>query len=153
MDYFWEGVSKLDTFSFLDKTKHHNYNIYCMDRKEELSLELTNRLKELFVEDFDKVNGAKNDVNDYLESIDIHNKYDYNEFCSDFLKVSEKLIHSLTISDIQNADAGFIMGEIMTIMVKYKIMDSEPDDTQRLHKLLQHELKTRIARKNINDSS
>ena len=124
-----------------------------MDRKEELSLELANRLKELFVEDYEKVNSAKDDINVYLESIDIDNKYDYNEFCSDFLRVSEKLIHSLTVTDIQNADAGFIMGEIMAIMVKYKIMDSEPDETQRLHKLIQHELRTKVARGNIDDSS
>ena len=117
-----------------------------MDKKEELSLELTNRLKDLFVNDYEKVNGAKDDVNGYLDSIDVNNKYEYNEFCSDFLKVSEKLIHSLTLSDIQNADAGFIMGEIMTIMVKYKIMDSEPDESKRLSKLIQHELRTKVAR-------
>jgi len=123
-----------------------------MNRKEELSLELTNRLKELFVNDYDKVNDAKDNVNGYLESIDVDNKYDYNEFCADFIRVSEKLIHSLTLSDIENADAGFIMGEIMTIMVKYKIVDSEPDETQRLHKLIQHELRTKVAR-NINIDS
>ena len=117
-----------------------------MDEKEALSLELTGRLKELFVEDYDKVNGAKNDVNEYLISIDVDNKYEYNEFCNDFLKISEKLIHSLTLVDIKNADAGFIMGEIMTIMVKYKIVDSEPDETKRLSKLIQHELRTKIAR-------
>ncbi len=117
-----------------------------MDEKETLSSELTDRLKELFVEDYDKVNNAKDNVNEYLTSIDIDNKYAYNEFCSDFLRVSKKLIHSLTLADIKNADAGFIMGEIMTIMVKYKIVDSEPDETKRLHKLIQHELRTKVAR-------
>ena len=125
-----------------------------MNEKESLSLELTDRLKELFVEDYDKVNSAKDNVNEYLTSIEVDNKYEYNEFCSDFLRVSEKLIHSLTLSDIKNADAGFIMGEIMTIMVKYKIVDSEPDETKRLHKLLQHELRTKVARNiDIDDSS
>ena len=117
-----------------------------MDKKEELSKELSERLKELFVNDFDKVDGAKNDINVYLESINVETRYDYNEFCSDFLKVSDKLIHSLTLADIQNVDAGFIMGEIMSIMVKYKIMDSEPDETKRLHKMIQHELRSKIAR-------
>ena len=118
-----------------------------MDRKEELSLELENRLKEMFVEDYEKVNGAKDGVNAYLDNLEVENKYEYNEFCNDFLKVSDKLIHSLTVHDIENADSTFIMGEIMSIMVKYKIMDSEPDETQRLHKLIQHELKSKIARK------
>jgi len=118
-----------------------------MDRKEELSLELSNRLKEMFVDDYEKVNGAKNNVNEYLDNLGVDNKYEYNEFCNDFLKVSEKLIHSLTVHDIENANSTFIMGEIMSIMVKYKIMDSEPDETQRLHKLIQHELKSKIARK------
>jgi len=117
-----------------------------MDKKEELSKELSERLKELFVNDFDKVDGAKNDINVYLESIDVETRYNYNEFCTDFLKVSDKLIQSLTLADIQNVDAGFIMGEIMSIMVKYKIMDSEPDETKRLHKMIQHELRSKIAR-------
>ena len=65
---------------------------------------------------------------------------------SDFLKVSDKLIQSLTVHDIENADSTFIMGEIMSIMVKYKIMDSEQDETKRFHKLIQHELKSKIAR-------
>lgn len=117
-----------------------------MDLKEELAQELSDRLKELFVNDFDKVNGAKNDINIYLESLDIDSRYTYNDFCADFLRVSEKLIQSLTLSDIQNVDSMFIMAEIMSIMVKYKIMDAEPDETQRLHKLIQHELRTKVAR-------
>ena len=117
-----------------------------MDKKEELSIELNNRLKELFVNDFDKVDGAKNDINGYLESIDVETRYSYNEFCADFLKVSDKLIHSLTLSDIQNVDAGFIMGEIMSIMVKYKILESEPDENKRLQKMIQHELRSKVAR-------
>ena len=117
-----------------------------MDRKEELSLELSNRLKEMFVDDYDKVNGAKNDVNKYLENLNVSNKYEYNEFCNDFLKVSDKLMLTLNVHDIENADSTFIMGEIMSIMVKYKIMDSEQDETKRFHKLIQHELKSKIAR-------
>jgi len=117
-----------------------------MDRKEELSLELENRLKEMFVEDYEKVNGAKDGVNAYLDNLEVENKYEYNEFCNDFLKVSDKLIHSLTVHDIENADSTFIMGEIMSIMVRYKIMDSEQDETKRFHKLIQHELKSKIAR-------
>jgi len=117
-----------------------------MDRKEELSLELSNKLKEMFVDDYEKVNVAKNSVNEYLENLNVSNKYEYNEFCNDFLKVSDKLIHTLNVHDIENADSTFIMGEIMSIMVKYKIMDSEQDETKRFHKLIQHELKSKIAR-------
>ena len=120
-----------------------------MDAKEELLEELTNRLKELFVDNYDMVNNSKNDINTYLESINVNTKYEYNEFCSDFLRVSDKLIHSLSLADIQNVNATFIMGEIMSIMVKYKIMDSEPDESKRLHKLIQHELRTKVIRNSI----
>jgi len=125
-----------------------------MNTKEELLETLTNRLKELFVDNYDMVNHSKDDINTYLESINVNNKYEYNEFCADFLKVSDKLIHSLSLNDIQNVDATFIMAEIMSIMVKYKIMDSEPDESKRLHKLIQHELRTKVVKNNIDiDSS
>lgn len=117
-----------------------------MGTKEELSEELAIRLKELFVEDYDKVNSAKDNINVYLESINVDNKYNYNDFCTDFLKVSEKLIQSLSLSDIQNVDSMFLMGEIMSIMVKYKIMDSEQDEAKRLQKIIQHELRTKTIR-------
>lgn len=117
-----------------------------MGTKEELAEELSIRLKELFVEDYDKVNSAKDNINVYLESIDVSTRYNYNDFCADFLKVSEKLIQSLTISDIQSIDSLYLMGEIMSIMVKYKIMDSEPDETKRLHKIIQHELRSKTVR-------
>jgi hypothetical protein len=120
-----------------------------MGTKEELLETLTNRLKELFVDNYEMVNNSKDDINTYLESIDVDTKYEYNEFCSDFLKISDKLIHSLSMTDIQNVDATYIMAEIMSIMVKYKIMDSEPDENKRLHKLIQHELRTKVVKKNI----
>jgi len=117
-----------------------------MNTKEALLEELSTRLKDMFVEDYDKVNGAKNDINVYLESIGIKTKYNYNDFCSDFLKVSDNLIQSLTLEDIINVDSTIILGEVMSIMVKYKIMDNEPDEEKRLHKILQHELKTKMVR-------
>lgn len=117
-----------------------------MVNKDSLSNELENRLKELFVEDFDKVNIAKDNINTYLESINIENKYEYNEFCADFLKVSKKMINSLSLSDIQNLDTLYIMGEIMSVMVKYKILESEPDETKRSYMLIQHELRSNMVR-------
>ena len=117
-----------------------------MDTKEELLEALTDRLKELFVDNYDMVNGSKDDINIYLESINVDTRYEYNEFCTDFLKVSDKLITSLPLTDIQTVDPTFIMGEIMSIMVQYKIMDSEPDENKRLHKLIQHELRTKQVR-------
>lgn len=117
-----------------------------MDTKEELLEALTDRLKELFVDNYDMVNGSKDDINIYLESINVDTRYEYNEFCADFLKVSDKLITSLPLTDIQTVDPTFIMGEIMSIMVQYKIMDSEPDENKRLHKLIQHELRTKQVR-------
>jgi hypothetical protein len=124
-----------------------------MNTKEALLEELSTRLKDMFVEDYDKVNGAKNDINVYLESIGIKTKYNYNDFCSDFLKVSDNLIQSLTLEDIINVDSTIILGEVMSIMVKYKIMDNEPDEEKRLHKILQHELKTKMVREGKIDSS
>jgi hypothetical protein len=124
-----------------------------MDTKEALLEELSTRLKDMFVEDYDKVNGAKNDINVYLESIGIKTKYNYNDFCSDFLKVSDNLIQSLTLEDIINVDSTIILGEVMFIMVKYKIMDNEPDEEKRLHKILQHELRTKMVREGRIDSS
>jgi len=116
-----------------------------MGKKEELVEELTNRLKEMFVDDYEKVYGIKEDINIYLESLDVV-KYEYNEFCSDFLKISNKLIQSLSLSDIQNVDSTYIMGEIMSVMVKYKILESEPDESKRLQKMIQHELRSKVAR-------
>jgi hypothetical protein len=124
-----------------------------MNTKEALLEELSTRLKDMFVEDYDKVNGAKNDINVYLESIGIKTKYNYNDFCSDFLKVSDNLIQSLTLEDIINVDSTIILGEVMSIMVKYKIMDNEPDEEKRLHKILQHELRTKMVREGKIDSS
>ena len=123
-----------------------------MVSRSELSTELMERLKDLFVNDFDKVNNAKENINVYLESIEIENKYSYNDFCADFLKVSERLIESLSPQDIESLDAMFIMGEIMSVMVKYKIIESEKDESLRLQKIIQHELRTKNI-KGYNNSS
>lgn len=116
-----------------------------MNKKELIIEELTLKLKEMFVEDFDKVNGAKESINEYLLSINVESAYNYNDFCSDFLKVSDKLLTSLAESDLQSLEAPYIMSEIMSIMVRYKIMESEEDGDIRSYKLMQHELRMKTA--------
>lgn len=114
-----------------------------MKDKETIITDLENRLKEMFVDDFDKVNDARNNINNHLINIEVNNKYEYNEFCADFLRITEKLLNSLSVEDIETIDFTFIMGEILSIMIKYKIFETETDEKTRLQKLIHHELKIR----------
>jgi len=92
-----------------------------MNKKELIIKEITLKLKEMFVEDYVRVNDAKESINDYLLSIDVLCIYDYNDFCSNFLKVSDKLLYSLAEDDLQNVDITHIVSEIISTMVKCKM--------------------------------
>ena len=113
----------------------------------ELSEELKMRLKEMFVEDYDKVNDAKNNINIYLKSINIDDEYNYNDFCNGFLEISDTLIQTLSTQKTQTIDSIFIIGEIMSIMVKQKIHESNSDENKKLYKIFQHELRTKTIRR------
>lgn len=119
-----------------------------MSEKDELLEEITGRLKQMFVDDYDKVKSAKDNVNTYLESIDVEGRYDYNEFCNRFLEISDKLINSLSMDEIRGINAPYIMGEVLSIMVKYKIMDGDDTDDDKLQKIIQHELRLKDVRGN-----
>lgn len=112
-----------------------------MNVKNNIVEELNDKLKELFVDQFDKVNGAKDEINKYLDSMDIESKYEYNSFCSDFLKVASNLLDSLTISDLQKMNIEYFVNEILSIMINYKIVEGEADDEKKLEKMIKHELK------------
>ena len=127
-----------------------------MNIKENISEELSERLKSMFVDDYDKVNGAKEDINSYLDSINVNDKYDYNSFCHDFLNISSNLLENLTDNDIQNMDFMYFINEILSVMVNYKILndnDGKIDEETKVANLLRHELRMRgIDKRNLDDS-
>lgn len=115
-----------------------------MDNKNnELTDELIKKLQSMFVDDFDKVNCAKNDINVYLESLGVVTKYTYNEFCKDFMDISANIIQTFNLDDIYSQGSDYIIKEILYNIVIFKIKNSGESEMKIAQQILSHELSTK----------
>lgn len=111
-----------------------------MDTKQELLDKIKNNLSEMFVNDFDKINDARLNVNQYLEHIGINYNYDYNEFCVDFMDKSIKVINLLNDEELINLNSNIFVTDTISYMIKNKIVDMVDDNSKRNDLIIQHEL-------------
>lgn len=82
------------------------------------------RLIELFVEQFEKIDSAKNHINNYLSNNDIDFKYDYDEFCRHFLEETNLLFNYLNDEDVEKMNMERYIQTILSLMVEDKAIDS-----------------------------
>lgn len=111
-----------------------------MNTKESLLDKIKNNLSEIFVNDFDKINDARVNVNNYLDHIDINYRYDYNEFCVDFMDKSIKIVDLLSEEELQNLNSNSFVTDTISYMIKSKIFDTVDDVSKRNNLIIQHEL-------------
>ena len=109
-----------------------------MENKEDLVLKLQERLNDVFVNDYELINGALSDINNYLSVLDVNYTYKYDDFCKDFLKTSQAFIDKMTIQELQNMDTFIFTQEVIGIMIYYKIENTIKNEDDRNFKLLQH---------------
>jgi hypothetical protein len=113
----------------------------CMDTREGLLKKIEDNLSNLFVDQYDKVNIARNSVNLYLKDIEIDYQYDYNNFCVEFMDNSRNLVNKLPIEAIRELDDNSFVSEVLSFMIKNKIYENIQDPNQRSYLMIQHELK------------
>lgn len=109
-----------------------------MENKEDLIIGLQARLSEKFVSDYDLIKGALQDINNYLQVMDIEFTYNYDDFCKDFLTTSQAFIEKLAIDELKNMDTYVFTQEVIGIMIYYKIGETIKDEDDKKLKLLQH---------------
>jgi hypothetical protein len=102
--------------------------------------EINEKIRNSFVDDFDSINDAKEKINMYLSEMQIEKTYDYNEFCSLFIEITDKLLDSLTLKEFQNIQITNFISEILSIMVKKKIDESSQDEEKKTFNLLKMEI-------------
>ena len=112
-----------------------------MDAREGLLKKIEDNLSNLFVDQYDKVNTARNSVNLYLKDIEINYQYDYNNFCVEFMDNSRNLVNKLPIEAIRELDDNSFVSEVLSFMIKNKIYENIQDPNQRSYLMIQHELK------------
>lgn len=116
-----------------------------MDKKNELLNKIKTNLSEMFVNDFDKINKARENVNSYLTEIDVNYEYDYNNFCIDFMDKSLKLVDSLSNNELENMNSNIFVTDTISYMIKNKIYDIVNDVDKRNNLIIQHELQKYLS--------
>lgn len=102
--------------------------------------EISNKIQKSFVDDFDLINDAKEKINIYLLDMNIDNVYKYNEFCSLFIKITDEMLDTLSVSEFENTQIEYFISEVISIIVKNKIIESELTDEQKSFNLLKMEI-------------
>lgn len=101
---------------------------------------IKNNLSEIFVNDFEKINEARDNVNKYLKEIDVDYIYEYNDFCVDFMDKSIKIVDLLSEEQLENLDGNLFVSDTISYMIKNKIFDVVKDASKRNNLIIQHEL-------------
>jgi len=102
--------------------------------------EISDRMKNSFVDDFDLINDAKEKINLYLQTLNIVEIYDYNNFCTDFINISNKMLDNLTITEFNDITIDKYTAEVLTFMIKHKITSSNHDEDTKSNNLIKLEL-------------
>ena len=112
-----------------------------MDTRESLLKTIEENLSNMFVEEYDKINIARNSVNMYLKEIEINFEYDYNTFCVDFMSNSKNLVNNIHIEQLRMLDSNSFVSEVLSFMIKNKIYENIKNPERRAYLMIQHELK------------
>ena len=111
--------------------------------------EISDKIQNSFVDDFDLINDAKEKINVYLSEMEIENIYNYNEFCNLFVHITDDILDTLSIEEFQNIPIDNFIAEILSIMIKKKISESVQPDEKKSFNLLKMEIdKFKINQKN-----
>jgi len=102
--------------------------------------EISNKIQNSFVDDFDLINDAKEKINLYLTEMEIENVFTYNEFCILFINMTDDVLDTLTIEEFQMIPIEFFISEILSTMIKRKIGESTQTDDKKSFNLLKMEI-------------
>lgn len=105
-------------------------------------------LENSFVEDFDRMDHAKEIINEYLRSINFRYEYDYNTFCKE---LKNSLTETLTLLDesvFPFLDITSFIHENIQRMISRKIIEHEEEYLKDVNiSMLINELKNNIENK------
>ena len=102
--------------------------------------EISDKIQNSFVDDFDLINDAKEKINTYLISMNIDNIYGYNDFCSFFIRVTDDLLDKISIDEFEKISITNFISEILYIMIKQKVSDSTQSDEMKSFNILKMEI-------------
>ena len=100
-----------------------------MTEREQITKNIEDKLDGMFVEEYDKVNSAKDSINIYFKDLEINYVYDYNIFCVDFRNNAKQLINNLPPEDLININTTIFVFEVLSYMIRNKI-DEDLDSFQ-----------------------
>ncbi len=116
-----------------------------LDKRREISEKIQNS----FVDNFDVINDSKEKINIYLSEMEMDNLYNYNEFCNLFVNITDDMLETLSLDEFQNIPIDNFISEILSIMIKKKINESQQTDDKKSINMLKIEIdKFKINQKN-----
>ena len=118
-----------------------------MTEREQLLKNIEDKLEDMFVEEYDKVNKAKDSINTYFQDLEINYVYDYNIFCIDFRNNAKQLINNLPPEDLLNINTTIFVFEALSYMIRNKIDEIVVDKSKKMDLILKHELKKYLINK------
>ena len=89
----------------------------------------------------------KDIVNNYMKELNFQYEYNYNEFCSDFIKFSITKLEQIDIDEIIQLDINVIIYDVLVSMIKFKIFENVKDEKERITLMMLHELKKYLMKK------
>ncbi len=111
-----------------------------MKARENLLNTISEKLSEMFVEEYEKINNSLISINKYLEGLEVNYTYDYNKFCIDFMECSKKLVDNLSDEQLKNLDSNTFVSEVFSFMIKNKIYEYTADQERRSYLLAEFQL-------------
>jgi hypothetical protein len=118
-----------------------------MDEREQIMKNIEDKLQDMFVEEYDRVNNAKDSINKYFEDLEINYVYGYNIFCVDFKENAKSLINNLSPEDLLNINTTVFVFEVLSYMIRNKIDEIVDDKGKKMDLILKHELKKYLINK------
>lgn len=111
--------------------------------EQDISREMLLKLKNSFVNDYEKIKESRDQVNSYVEELGLKYTYEYDKFCVDFLTSFENTMELVdSISDVEH-----IIYESIYYMVMNVIIEQVDDETSRKELLLIHKMKNKNIKK------
>lgn len=110
---------------------------------QDIPREMLNKLKESFVNDYDKIKESRDQVNGYINELGLKYTYEYDNFCVDFLASFENTIELVdSVHDVEH-----IVYESIYFMVMNIIIREAKTDPDRKELLLIHKMKNKNIKK------
>ena len=118
-----------------------------MATKDEMINFFVDGLKESFVSKYDDINNSKDTVNEYMKNINFNYQYDYNTFCSEFIKYTTDKLEKVNEEDMPSINITKVISDVLVDMIKNKIYDNVKDEQERATLMMIHELKKYLMKK------